>query len=189
MRKRGTNESLAIPNGTLRTRHVQAVAEYWTECGKSAVPESSVLMDGIESNLGLQGRIKGVGQLLEHLDDSKRRIQTAWLNRLVLMLGVFGVIPAIARLVSGWVVWVMVSLALVLYWLLLASRFCRMASLSEWMRSRFFDDVEFRDYRPARSSGTGPRVIRATPDGILDSCLSSPIWGHASSGVHLVDLS
>lgn len=153
IRKLGTNESLAIPNWTLRTRHVQAVAEYWTERGKAGAPESSLLMDGLESNLGLQGRIDGVGQLLEHLDDSKRRIQTARLNRLVLMLGVFGVIQAIANLIPEGAVWVMVGGSLTLCGLLLSGRFCRMASRCEWLRSRFFDDVEFRDDQPPRSNG------------------------------------
>ena len=153
IRKLGTKESPSIPNWTLRTRHVQAVAEYWTERGKPGVPESSLLMDGLEFNLGLQGRIDGVGQLLEHLDDSKRRIQTARLNRLVVMLGAFGVIQASANLVPNWVVGVMVGGSLTLCGLLLSGRFCRMASRCEWLRSLFFDDVEFRDDQPPRSNG------------------------------------
>lgn len=50
-----------------------------------------------------------MGQLLEHLYDSQRRIQTVRLNRFMLMLGVFGVIQAIADLVPERAFWVMVG--------------------------------------------------------------------------------
>jgi hypothetical protein len=145
----------SIPNWSLRTRHVRSVAEYWTERGRSSVPEASLIMDGLQANLGLLDRIEGVGQLLEHLDDSKRRIQTARLNRLVLMLGLFGVIQTSERLLcDGWLLGVVVG-ALVFCALLLTTWFCRRVARNPWLRTRFFDDVEFHDDAPASTGQPG----------------------------------
>lgn len=153
----------SIPNWSLRTRHVRSVAEYWSTRVRSSVPEASLLIDGLQANLGLLDRIEGVGQLLEHLDDSKRRIQTARLNRLVLILGLVGVLQAGERLLPDPMLMGLIAAALAVCGLLLSTRFCQWATRVRWLRTRFFDDVEF-DEEVTGSTGRPRSVERGLAD-------------------------
>jgi hypothetical protein len=71
------------------------------------------------------------------------------------MLGLFGVIQTSERLLcDGWLLGVVVG-ALVFCALLLTTWFCRRVARNPWLRTRFFDDVEFHDDAPASTGQPG----------------------------------
>ena len=79
----------------LRTEHVRSVAEYYSDRGELKSLEMFELAAALDKASGIDARIRGVGDLLEHLDDNSERVQSAQLNGLLFIVGCFGIIQAL----------------------------------------------------------------------------------------------
>jgi hypothetical protein len=151
---------------TLRMEHVRAVATYWSDRGAAADPDALQLLERLEFATAIETRIRGVGDLLKHLDDDAQRRQSARLNRIVFIVGSFGLIEALAAALEGWGLasaagsWptfilelllpILFALLFMLALMSFSRRFCGWMARSSRLRELFFDDVLLEDRRPSR---------------------------------------
>jgi hypothetical protein len=151
---------------TLRMEHVRAVATYWSDRGAAADPDALQLLERLEFATAIETRIRGVGDLLKHLDDDAQRRQSARLNRIVFIVGSFGLIEALGAALEGWglasdagswptfilelVLPILFALLCMLALMSFSRRFCGWMARSSRLRELFFDDVLLEERRPSR---------------------------------------
>jgi len=161
--KNDGQSSVADSCRILRMAHVRAVATYWSDRGGAADPDALKLLERLEFATAIETRIRGVGDLLKHLDDEAQRRQSARLNRIVFIVGSFGLIEALGlALEKGglplenltWLAFVrelaiplLFGLLCLLTLLSFSRRFCALMAKSGRLRELFFDDVPLKGPR------------------------------------------
>ena len=85
--------------GLLRS-HTKAVASFYSTRATDQRADAIEISLLVERKLDLQARAEGVGRLLEYLNEERERADESSLNRLVLIIGMFGFIQAVAALVD-----------------------------------------------------------------------------------------
>ena len=90
----------------LRMNHVKAVAKYFSTRGAYKSVEMVELAERLGNAVGVDVRVRGVSDLLQHLDDESQRIQNTRIGRLLFLVGCFGVLQTFTAFFdyfdSGW---------------------------------------------------------------------------------------
>jgi hypothetical protein len=84
----------------LLRRFTQQVAQFSKSRAMTLSTDSIELSRLVEEQLDLQARMDGVGRLLQHLNEEQERADEQRLNRLVFVVGVFGIVQAFAALLD-----------------------------------------------------------------------------------------
>jgi hypothetical protein len=84
----------------LLRRYTQQVAQFYKSRTMNLGTDSIELCRLVEEQLDLQARTDGVGRLLQHLNEEQERADEQRLNRLVFVVGFFGVVQAFAALLD-----------------------------------------------------------------------------------------
>lgn len=88
----------------VRTDHVRRVSRYYLRDGQRSSPEALQVAAALAEVHSIEARVRGVGELLERLDDVDERVRGTRLNLIVLVLGSTGFLQVMAALLdlTGW---------------------------------------------------------------------------------------
>ena len=133
--------------GLLR-KHTLAVAKFHSTRSLDAGADVMEFVHALEGAFDMTARVDGVGQLLEHLSDHAERTLFAQLNRLVFLVGLFGVLQTAAALDSlsdrlgaqavRWIFWGLITFAIASFVPAVARLMRRVPVVGRVL----FDDVE-----------------------------------------------
>ena len=96
----------ATERRNLGMKHVDAVAAYYRAHGGFQSGEMVELAGQLDRESGITERVKGVSELLKHVDDDEQRKQDARINRLIFVVACFGVLQTFTAFLDyldgGW---------------------------------------------------------------------------------------
>jgi len=132
-------------SATDRTTHVQRVAEYYHRLGQRSSPEALQVAAALAEVHAIEQRVRGIGELLERLDDVGERVRGTQLNLIVVVLGLAGLLQVLAAAIDlmivrdewPWAPWAVAGLTvgLLLVMLVVATRWGRRFLLHvRWVR-------------------------------------------------------
>ena len=84
----------------VRTDHVRTVSRYYNRDGKRTSPEALQVAAALAEVHSIEERVRGIGELLERLDDVDERRRSTQLNLIVLVLGLTGVVQVLAAVLD-----------------------------------------------------------------------------------------
>jgi hypothetical protein len=135
----------AHDGATVRTSHVRRVAEYYHQLGQRSSPEALQVAAALAEVHAIEQRVRGIGELLERLDDVSERLRGTQLNLIVVVLGAAGLLQVLAAVIElmnvrdqwPWAPWsvAVLTVGLLLVMLVVATRWGRRLLLRiRWVR-------------------------------------------------------
>jgi hypothetical protein len=90
----------AHDGAAIRTTHVRRVAEYYHGLGQHSSPEALKVAAALAHVHAIEQRVRGIGELLERLDDVGERLRGTQLNLIVVVLGLAGLLQVLAAAID-----------------------------------------------------------------------------------------